>query len=283
MLVKIIAAIDDSFTRFTFFNNIQNAARQKLSLLKRNIGYHPRFDTPDKVIDYYRDLPDMNGPFTDDFIKARRFQAKTYWNHIFRNEIDFINSLYGTWVPVFEANATYTAERNLLTIPPAMMYSPLFALGGPPEINYGALGRFMTHYIMRGYDQHGLRFDGAGALSPWFSQENQHRYDALISCMERMALTAPGNRFRALTWDEVLPDVLGSISVLNAYKKAKGQPGPSDKLFYVSWCLLWCGRQSGPSDDFRCNLPLMNSDHFKDTFACPYNSPMNPAHKCNFW
>ncbi|XP_064454966.1 neprilysin-1-like [Ornithodoros turicata] len=282
MLREIVDAVDGSFAQSTVFDdNTRNDARKKLSLLKSNIGYHhSKFDTQEKVRDHYRDLPDLTGPFIDDFIKVKRFLTTTYWYHIFRSDVDFINNLYSAQVPVFEANAKYTAEMNLLTIPPAMMYSPLFALGGPPDVNYGALGRLMAHYIMRGYDEEGIHFDGTGAPSSWFSRESSRRYEDFIECVSRSAQVAPGERYKATSRNEELADVLGNIPLLNAYKKAKGS---SDKLFYVSWCLLWCGRRSAPfvpSDDLRCNLPLMNSDHFRDTFACPHNSPMNPPQKC---
>ncbi|XP_064454963.1 uncharacterized protein LOC135366223 [Ornithodoros turicata] len=155
MLHEIVTAIDDSFTRFTFFNNRRDSARRKLSLLKMNIGYNSKFDAPDKVREYYRTLPDLKASFIEDFAKAKRFHSMTYWDHIFRNGVDFINNLYSAQIPVFEANAQYTVRMNLLSIPPAMMYSPLSALGGPTDVNYGALGRLMAHYIMKGFGLYG--------------------------------------------------------------------------------------------------------------------------------
>ncbi|XP_064454969.1 neprilysin-1-like isoform X2 [Ornithodoros turicata] len=287
MLDGIIAAIDESFTQSKLLDDSsRNVAKQKLSQLKRKIGFHENLGTPLQVEIFYGYLPHLNGSFVDDFIKVETFKTKNYWNHTFQNNVDFVNEIYNIRTPIFVANAEYTVEQNLLTVPPAIMYSPVFTLRGPPDVNYGALGRLLTHYIMRGYDQQGLQFDGTGASSSWFSTQSSQKYRDVVTCVEVLAQSAPGARPLAGDMDELLADVLGSTSLLRAYEAAsrdKFWASPNDKLFYVSWCLLWCGRPSNSSHPLRCNLPFMNSGHFQRTFMCLPKSPMNPPKKCTFW
>ncbi|XP_064469779.1 neprilysin-1-like [Ornithodoros turicata] len=176
------------------------------------------------------------------------------------------------------------------------MSRPAFIYGGPPEVNFGALGFIITHKLMHGFDVTGRLFDGLGELNDWFTDMSRNAYEEREICHARSIENSPKARHFVDYPGEYLADTMGTDSLLKAYKKAslnstvtlcdvKGLT--SDQLFYVSRCLVWCGKifpdTTHPPLDERCNVPLMNSDHFSDTFRCPTGAPMNSPIKCRFW
>ncbi|XP_064472767.1 endothelin-converting enzyme homolog [Ornithodoros turicata] len=269
-------------------------ALKKLSLMKKDIGYLPEFNSAMKIDAFFKDLPDLNGTFIEDYIQVQKFWTKREWNEILGD-----SSPIETTFPPYFINGAYVPTANRIIITNALLLTPVFSYGAPPEVNYGALGSGVTHELMHGYDTFGRNYDGAGHFKPWFTNESIAEYDKIVRCHNETIEKAPKARAYKDYPLEYLADTMGTTSLLRAYKAASEKSHVSlgnvkgftkDKIFYISGCLVWCGKefpdlmpQTHPPSDERCNVPLMDSQHFSETFSCPKDSPMNPSHKCVFW
>ncbi|XP_064474481.1 neprilysin-1-like [Ornithodoros turicata] len=263
----------------------RNASLRKLSLMKRRIGHGTGF-TVKSSQESGNVYPDFTGPYVVDFINIRKKAAELRLRNL-RMGLVKNNE---TSPPIHAGNAVYDIGSNAVFVPAGAMVRPLFSYGAPPQVNMGTLGRLYAHEIMRGYDAVGRRFDGSGKPARLWTKKSEDAYRERLTCFNETTALRGRNAHYA---HEVLLDVLGQKSVLNAYRRASESTKVSmrpvkgvtrDQLFYASWCMLWCGqRASGSHLQERCNMPLMHSPHFSETFHCSSEAPMNPQKKCLFW
>ncbi|XP_064454959.1 neprilysin-1-like isoform X2 [Ornithodoros turicata] len=290
MFGKIIDVVVEYFPHSTLLaNNNRKDAQSKLqSLHKRaEIGYASyRVSTEGNLTDFYRSVPDLNGPFIMDFISASE-KTKMYWSIVFAGDLEFAAKWKGE-LPVFDASMRYDARHNKLTIPPAMMMKPVYALEAPPEINYGTLGRLVVSAVMLAFDDDGQFYKDAGQHEYWFNAQSNENFGEKVRCLTSMVNARLPNALQVFRVPYVyMADVMGTEPILGAYQNEILGSHSRDELFYLSWCLLWCGKKfpearSGTLEN-RCNLPLMNTNHFTTTFSCTANALMNPRVKCTFW
>ncbi|XP_064463810.1 membrane metallo-endopeptidase-like 1 [Ornithodoros turicata] len=299
MTDDILLGIETSFRTSSWLDNsTRKGALKKLSQLHKRIGY-PLGVSSEKAADaYLSNVPDMTDTYVSNVVKAKKHLTSSVIA-LLRNK-DALNasivSRFVAFIPIYSANAAYNALTNGIYIPPGIMVRPIFTYGGTPELNYGALGGILTHETMHGYDNKGKNYDGTGNKTDWFSEASNRAYANLVQCHNVSIENAPKARHYADYPHEYLADTMGRGSILKVYRKAlekstvrlgqlKGLT--SDQLFYVAWCLMWCGEpvppKTHPRSDERCNVPLMSSEHFGEVFNCPPGSPMNPEKKCPFW
>ncbi|XP_064454961.1 neprilysin-2-like [Ornithodoros turicata] len=292
MFEKIINALERYLEySVVVVSNTRKVAQTKLQGLHKRaeIGYASyRVSTEANLADLYRSVPDLNGPFIMDFVHASE-KTRTYWSIVFAGDLEFAAKWKGE-LPVFDGSVHYDATQNKLTIPPAMMMKPVYALEAPPEINYGALGRLVMNNIMHAFDENGQRYKEAGHEENWFNSESRRNFDDKLQCLSIMVNGLPNAVKAQHISNEYITDVMGTEPIIGAYNNEplkSHDVNPGDKLFYLSWCLLWCGKQVGDRRlgtlENRCNLPLMNTDHFATTFGCASNTLMNPRLRCVFW
>ncbi|XP_064454760.1 neprilysin-2-like [Ornithodoros turicata] len=299
MVDRIIEEIKESLRTCSWLDDeTRSGALQKISKLRIRLGYPPKLNTAKKVDAFYRDLPDLNGPFVLDYLKVNEFHTKMDWKGVAAGYTDYYYEV-ATPLNQNEANGYNAQGANIISIFVPYLLKPHFSLEAPAEINYGRLGFVVTHEVMHCYDHRGRLRDGDGALSPWFTRKSLAEYMVLERCYVEHIDSAPKARAFADYPGEYQADAFGIMSLLRAYQKAareskvhlgnvKGMT--RDQLFYVALCLQWCAHElvqyeeaTHPPWDERCNVPLMNSVHFSKTFACRPDSPMNPPQKCLFW
>ncbi|XP_064472758.1 neprilysin-2-like [Ornithodoros turicata] len=273
----IITEIKNFFTSSPWLDDQSlKASLETLSLISTRVGYNTTA-TADILTNIY---PDFTGLYVADFVKIRKMMAERRWQVLY-DELMLSSDPIVT--PFQEGNTVSEAEENVVSVPPGGMIRPLFTYGAPPEVNFATLGRHLAHEIMRGFESLSNR------TRLWTNKSNAAYQDRMACFNEAMTK-------RRLHWvdnNELLLDVLGQRSVLNAFEKvSQGFPtqlGTSklltkDQLYYVSWCVLWCGQKvPGPVLQERCNVPLMQSFHFSEAFRCSTGAPMNPQKKCLFW
>src|SRR5262249_29865264 len=80
-------------------------------------------------------------------------------------------------------NAFYSAERNDITIPVAILEDPFFRVDWSSWSNYGALGAVIGHEMTHGFDNHGRLFDGNGALSDWWTDSVDAEFTSRAMCL----------------------------------------------------------------------------------------------------
>ncbi|XP_064463770.1 endothelin-converting enzyme 1-like [Ornithodoros turicata] len=299
MTNNILLGIETSFGTSNWLDGpTRKGALKKISQLHKSIGY-PLGISSEKAADaYLSNVPDMTDSYVSNVVKVTEHQTSTAIDMLRSKDVlsASIMTRLIAFIPMYSANAPYNALSNVIYIPPGLMVRPIFTDGGAPALNYGALGGILTHEIMHGFDNTGKKYDGTGKRTGWFSEASNRAYANLVQCHNVSIENAPKARHYADYPAEYLADTMGRGSILKVYRKAfKKSPVSlgqlkgltSDQLFYVAWCLMWCGEplpdKTHPRSDERCNVPLMSSEHFGEVFNCPPESPMNPKKKCPFW
>lgn len=94
-------------------------------------------------------------------------------------------------------NAYFHPLRNCIVFPSAILQAPFYQTSlagsevqleqaGPPELvekhadlvllalNYGGIGAVIAHEITHGFDDQGRRFDAAGNVSDWWTEDGTY-------------------------------------------------------------------------------------------------------------
>ncbi|WP_296146731.1 M13 family metallopeptidase [uncultured Corynebacterium sp.] len=78
-------------------------------------------------------------------------------------------------------NAFYNPVVNDITFPAAILRPPFFDIDADPAENFGAIGAVIGHEIGHGFDDQGSRYDGAGNLNSWWTDDDRGRFEELTS------------------------------------------------------------------------------------------------------
>ena len=78
-------------------------------------------------------------------------------------------------------NAFYNPVVNDITFPAAILRPPFFDINADPAENFGAIGAVIGHEIGHGFDDQGSRYDGAGNLNSWWTDDDRARFEELTS------------------------------------------------------------------------------------------------------
>ena len=78
-------------------------------------------------------------------------------------------------------NAFYNPVVNDITFPAAILRPPFFDIDADPAENFGAIGAVIGHEIGHGFDDQGSRYDGAGNLNSWWTDDDRARFEELTS------------------------------------------------------------------------------------------------------
>ncbi|XP_064465250.1 neprilysin-1-like [Ornithodoros turicata] len=279
-------------------NPTREAVLKKLSLTSRIIGYPFNLSSGEAVDRYLEPMQDLTPDnYAKNVVLTRQGRARIFWKR-FRQQDGYINAI-NTVLDLIGVNqfvnAFNLAQYNAIVIPAPFMYAPFFIFHGPPEVNYAGLGTTIGHEIMHNYDNERMFSDNS---TEGVTKNSLAAYKKLVGCLQSVIHKAPRARTFEEREKEYLADALGIQSVERAWRKAAESTSVTlgyvrgftrDQLFYVSYAIKWCGIPSlnvfktHPDLDERCNVQLMNSDHFSRVFNCPPGSPMNPSEKCRFW
>ena len=188
-------------------------------------------------------------------------------------------------------NAYYNPGMNEIVFPAAILQPPFFDADADDAANYGGIGAVIGHEIGHGFDDQGSRYDGAGNLVDWWTQDDRAEFDrrakALIA--QYAALSSrdlPGHHVNGeLTVGENIGDLGGLTIALKAYAIALGgEAAPQlDDLDGVqrvlfAWAQVW-RTTTRPQEaerrlatdphspaDLRCNAVVTNLDAFHEAF-----------------
>ncbi|XP_064469384.1 endothelin-converting enzyme 2-like [Ornithodoros turicata] len=301
MTTEIGKEVEVSFTKSRWLDDVtKKRALEKVSRIIRLIGYHYDMMSPQEFDRYMRYVPDMEGVYIKNIIDAFAGKAKRLWESPFGNPNSLNLSIhhFTTKIPIFIVNAVNFVLLNAIFVPAATLSRPMFTYGGPPELNYGALGHIIAHEMMHSFDDLGVYFNGYGEFTMLYTPQSMQAFKSLQACHSDQIDRAPRARAFLQYPGEYLADTMAMESLTRAYKKASNiskvtlgnvKELTSDQLFYIAWCLQWCGVPAPgidlthPDLDERCNVPLMNSEHFSEAFSCRRDAPMNPSRKCHFF
>jgi putative endopeptidase len=207
-------------------------------------------------------------------------------------------------------NAYYNPGLNEIVFPAAILQPPFFDPTADDAVNYGGIGAVIGHEIGHGFDDQGSKYDGAGNLVDWWTQEDRAGFEArtktLISQYDVLEpeLT-PGHLVNgALTIGENIGD-LGGLAIAHvAYRIALGEDdGPAldgftaAQRFFLGWAQVWRTKareaetlrrlavdpHSPP--EFRCNAVVRNIDAFHKAFGVTEGDALwlAPADRVRIW
>ncbi|MDO5697321.1 MAG: M13-type metalloendopeptidase [Dermatophilus congolensis] len=206
-------------------------------------------------------------------------------------------------------NAYYNPGMNEIVFPAAILQPPFFDAEADDAVNYGAIGSVIGHEIGHGFDDQGSRYDGAGNLVDWWTEDDRERFDeraqALIEQYNGLSTRdLPGVYVNgALTVGENIGD-LGGVTIAHlAYlisldgaeaPEIDGLTGP--QRFFVGWAQAWRGK-ARPQEakrlltidphspvDLRANI-VGNLDEFVDAFGVSEGDGMwlAPQKRVRIW
>ncbi|MFV0461880.1 MAG: M13 family metallopeptidase [Nostocoides sp.] len=152
-------------------------------------------------------------------------------------------------------NAYYNPGLNEIVFPAAILQPPFFDATADDAVNYGGIGAVIGHELGHGFDDQGSRYDGAGELRDWWTQQDRDRFEerahALIEQFNTLeAPDAPGRTVNgALTVGENIGDLGGLTIGLKAYRIACETSGSpvidsmtGDQRFFLGWAQVWRGK-----------------------------------------
>jgi endothelin-converting enzyme/putative endopeptidase len=154
-----------------------------------------------------------------------------------------------------EINAYYSAERNEVVFPAAILQPPFFDPEADPAVNFGAIGMVIGHELCHGFDDQGSRYDATGMLRNWWDESSrkafESRADRLVAQFNQYQ-PLPGIRVNGrLTLGENIGDMGGMSVAYTAYEKflaAHGGDAPvldgftGKQRFFLGYAQLWRSR-----------------------------------------
>ena len=186
---------------------------------------------------------------------------------------------------------------NEIVFPAAILQAPFFDRDADDAVNYGAMGAVIGHEMTHGFDDKGRKFDFAGTLADWWTEDDAEEYEKRVEVMVDQA-----NKYEVygqfvqgkLTSGENIADLGGLRLALRALKAESTYSAETlvdgftpVQRFFLSWAQCW--RQNitkerslqlltidphGPNE-MRCNGPLANMQEFHEAFDVKHGDPMH--------
>ncbi|MBL8523050.1 MAG: M13 family metallopeptidase [Betaproteobacteria bacterium] len=147
-------------------------------------------------------------------------------------------------------NAYYSALKNEIVFPAAILQPPFFNADADDAVNYGGIGAVIGHEIGHGFDDSGSQYDGSGNLRNWWTAEDREKYLArakmLVAQYDKYS-PVPGYFVNgSLTLGENIGDNSGLAIAYKAYQLALGgKPAPvidgytGPQRFYIGFAQIW--------------------------------------------
>lgn len=149
-------------------------------------------------------------------------------------------------------NAYYSATRNEIVFPAAILQPPFFDPNADMAVNYGAIGGVIGHEITHGFDDQGRKSDGKGVLRDWWQADDAKKFEVQASRLGAQYESVnfpqlPGMHITGrLTMGENIADLGGILLALDAYKLSlHGQPAPvldgftGEQRVFLGWGQVW--------------------------------------------
>lgn len=149
-------------------------------------------------------------------------------------------------------NAYYNPGLNEIVFPAAILQPPFFDVGADDAANYGGIAAVIGHEIGHGFDDQGSRYDGAGNLAQWWTDDDRSRFEERASALVEQYSAfepreLPDHQVNgALTVGENIGDLGGVTIAYEAYRISLGSgEGPvldgltGAQRFFSGWAQCW--------------------------------------------
>ncbi len=223
-------------------------AEEKLDTFNPKIGYPEKFETYDTLV--------VGSNALENSMSATKWAMED-------NLSDLGTTVDKTkWFMTSQTvNAYYNPTFNEIVFPAGILQAPFFNLSADPAVNYGAIGGVIGHEMGHGFDDQGAKFNASGALSNWWTEEDQAAFrklgDALVAqydtyCPLDDGATCVNGR---LGLGENIGDLGGLSMAYRAYQLSLDENGDGvisdseqapvidgftgDQRFFLGWAQIW--------------------------------------------
>lgn len=243
----------------------RKTAIHKVRAMKFQVGYPEHWDSEVRGIHLYDDRPLLN-IFT-------LSTADTV--HMIEDLRRSCKKRVGTWNDgVFEVNAYYYAEGNMMVVPAGILRFPFFDMKRSLAWNYGGIGTAIGHEITHGFDDDGRFFDQYGNYNNWWSDHDSRQFAdltrslvALYDGVKYMGGKVDGE----LTLSENLADLGGLAISLHALQSQL----PADTAvrkkayrdFFTSYAVSWRNKDRAKKAKQSLSMDVHAPAHLRVNFV----------------
>ncbi|TVX78805.1 M13 family metallopeptidase [Corynebacterium sp. NML180780] len=201
-------------------------------------------------------------------------------------------------------NAFYNPVVNDITFPAAILQPPFFDPDASAAENFGAIGAVIGHEIGHGFDDQGSRYDGAGNLNSWWTDEDREAFEALTAkLVEQFNGLVPsvleGTETQGVNGEFTLGENIGDLGGLGiavvAYRNY--EQNPDFEALFKAWARVWRSKtrpemaaqllaiDPHAPNEFRCNVIAANIDELYQAFDVEEGSAMwiAPEDRVKIW
>jgi len=243
LVANLVAAFEMRIDELDWMSPVtKEQARTKLSKFTPNIGYPEKWEDYSSVAVAADDL----------YGNVKRFRAWSQAENIKKLDEPVDPTEWGR--PPQTVNAWYSAQRNDITFPAAILQPPFFDPYADPAVNYGAIGGVIGHEIGHGFDDQGRKSDGDGVQRNWWTAADAERFeqraDMLVAQYDGFEPIRGQFVNGRLTLGENIGDLGGLTMAYHAYKLSlNGEEAPvidgltGDQRFFLAWAQVWKGKR----------------------------------------
>ncbi|MFO1186958.1 MAG: M13 family metallopeptidase [Alphaproteobacteria bacterium] len=150
-------------------------------------------------------------------------------------------------------NAYYTSAFNSIFFPASILQPPFFDPNADDAVNYGGIGAVIGHEISHGFDDQGSKYDGAGTLQSWWTDEDRKAFEertGRLGAQYDSYVPLEGLHVNGkLTMGENIADLAGLSIAYKAYKISLGGKTPpkldgftGDQRVFLGFAQVWRGK-----------------------------------------
>ena len=205
-------------------------------------------------------------------------------------------------------NAYYRPTFNEIVFPAAILQAPFFDASADDAANYGAIGAVIGHEFSHGFDDQGRKFDGAGRLRDWWTEDDAQQYEAraerLVTQYDAYQPIPDTPINGRLTLGENIADLAGVTMAYRAYRASLGgveapviDGFTGDQRFFIAYAQTWRGHirperlreqlLSDPHSPYRYRVlgVLKNVPEFHEAFGLSDSDAMYlpPEEQVQIW
>ena len=148
---------------------------------------------------------------------------------------------------VFEVNAFYYSEGNMMVVPAGILRPPFFDLKRSDAWNLGGIGVAIGHEITHGFDSDGRLYDENGSYKKWWSARDEKTYEEKSQQVVKLFNNRPymgGKVDGKFTLSENLADLGGMAIALEALSEivrgnSEAVAKQMYKDFFISYAVSW--------------------------------------------
>ena len=175
---------------------------------------------------------------------------------------------------VFEVNAYYYMEGNMMVVPVGILRTPFFDLKRSKAWNYGGIGSAIGHEITHGFDEDGRFYDERGNYNNWWSAHDTRMFETLTQSLVDFydgAEYMGGKVDGVLTLSENLADLGGLAISLHALQSELPADTTARKKAYVdfftSYAVSWRNKDRAKKAKEALSLDVHAPAHLRVNFV----------------